>query len=124
MSQFRIVPVLGALAFSLFAVAAAHASTVDVSVDVTPISGGLFQYDYTIADGTGELFDLDIAVTPGAMITGSTAPGAIGQPVHSTPPTMLFSAWCRSFRTKACLLLRRNLGSFSTVSPVPAPPLS
>ena len=65
MSQFRIVPVLGALAFSLFAVAAAHASTVDVSVDVTPISGGLFQYDYTIADGTGELFDLDIAVTPG-----------------------------------------------------------
>ena len=42
MSQFRMVPVLAALAFSLFAVAASHASTVDVSVDVTPISGGLF----------------------------------------------------------------------------------
>jgi hypothetical protein len=45
-------------------------------VAVTPIGGGLFQYDYTIADGTGELFDLDIPITPGTVITGLTAPGA------------------------------------------------
>jgi len=75
MSRVRTVLLFGTLAFSLFPVNTAHASTVDVSVDVTPISGGLFQYDYTIADGTGELFDLDIAVTPGTVITGLTAPG-------------------------------------------------
>jgi hypothetical protein len=35
----------------------------------------LFQYDYSIADGTGELAVLDIAVTPGISITGLAAPG-------------------------------------------------
>jgi len=37
--------------------------------------GALFQYDYTIADGTGQLAVLDIAVTPGIAISGLTGPG-------------------------------------------------
>lgn len=74
MSTLRTVRILRTLALSIFAAALAHAGTVDVSVDVTP-DGSLFQYDYTIADGTGELAVLDIAVTPGIAITGLTAPG-------------------------------------------------
>ena len=75
MSTIRTVRMFRIFALSLFAIAMAHADSVDVTVDVTPVSGGLFQYDYTIADPTGDLFDLDIAVTPGTMITGLTAPG-------------------------------------------------
>jgi hypothetical protein len=75
MSKLPTVRILRTLALSIFAVAMAHAATVDVSVDVTSISGGLFQYDYTVADPTGELFDLDIAVPLGITVSGLAAPG-------------------------------------------------
>jgi len=104
MSRLRTVPILGALAFSMFAAAAAHAATVDVTVDVTPISGGLFQYDYSIADGTGELFDLDIAVTPGTTITGLTAPGG-------DSPTSAFNTAYDSVLGLVSFI--QNLGAFS-----------
>jgi hypothetical protein len=48
--------------------------TITVTDVVTPI-GPLFQYDYTVSDGTGQLAVLDIAVTPGQSITGLTGPG-------------------------------------------------
>jgi hypothetical protein len=48
--------------------------TISVTDVVTPI-GSLFQYDYTVSDGTGLLAVLDIAVTPGQTITGLTGPG-------------------------------------------------
>jgi len=104
MSRLRTVPILGALAFSMFAAAAANAATVDVTVDVTPISGGLFQYDYTIADGTGELFDLDIAVTPGTEITGLTAPGG-------DSPTSAFNTAYDSVLGLVSFI--QNLGTFT-----------
>ena len=104
MSLLRTVPILGALAFSMFAAAAAHAATVDVTVDVTQISGGLFQYDYSIADGTGALFDLDIAVTPGTEITGLTAPGG-------DSPTSAFNTAYDSALGLVSFI--QNLGSFS-----------
>lgn len=49
---------------------------VTVTDVVTPI-GPLYQYDYTVADGTGLLAVLDIGVTPGIAISGLTAPGGV-----------------------------------------------
>jgi PEP-CTERM motif len=70
------------LALSIFASAIAQAGTITtiegsitVTDVVTPIGGGLFQYNYTIADGTADLAVLDIAVSPGVTISGLTAPG-------------------------------------------------
>lgn len=47
---------------------------------VTSLGGGLFQYNYTVSDGTmvfgsQGLAVLDIAVTPGVTISGLAAPG-------------------------------------------------
>jgi len=82
MSASRTVQIFGALALSVIASTAAQAgiiTTADGSVTVTdvvtPISGSLFQYDYTIADGTGLLAVVDIAVTPGISISGLATPG-------------------------------------------------
>jgi hypothetical protein len=74
-STLRQVRHLRTLALSLIAAAMAQAGTVNVSV--TPGSD-MFQYNYSIADGTGELAVLDIAVTPGTAITSITAPGGNG----------------------------------------------
>jgi len=74
MSTLRQVRILCTLALSVIAAAMAQAGTVDVTVSVTS-GGGMFQYNYSIADGTGELAVLDIAVTPGIAITSLTAPG-------------------------------------------------
>jgi hypothetical protein len=82
MSILRTVPILGTLAVSVLCSGIVQASTittvdgpVTVTSAVTPISGGIFQYDYTVADGTGLLAVLDIAVTPGVAISNLTAPG-------------------------------------------------
>jgi hypothetical protein len=82
MSIVRKVRVLGTLAVSIFCSGTIRASTINttdgpvtVTSAVTPIGGGLFQYDYTVADGTGLLAVLDIAVTPGVAISNLTAPG-------------------------------------------------
>ncbi len=81
MSLFRRVRILGPLAFSVIAAGLAQANTVTLTEGtitvtdvVTPI-GPLFQYDYTVADGTGQLAVLDIGVTPGIPISGLTGPG-------------------------------------------------
>jgi hypothetical protein len=78
----RTVRILGTLALSVVASGIAQAGTVttlDGTVTltdvVTPIGGSLFQYDYNVADETGLLAVLDIAVTPGIDISGLTAPG-------------------------------------------------
>lgn len=53
------------LALSVVAAAISHAGIVTVTPVVTP-NGGLFHYDYSIANQTGnDLAVLDIAVTPG-----------------------------------------------------------
>jgi hypothetical protein len=81
MSTFRTVRILKTLALSLIALGTLRAGTITVPegtitvTDVVTTIGSLFQYDYTVADGTGELAVLDIAVTPGIAISGLTAPG-------------------------------------------------
>ena len=73
--------VLSTLAFSVVALGIANANTIttaDGTISVTAVVtsiGPLFQYDYTVADATGELAVLDIQVTPGADISGLSAPG-------------------------------------------------
>jgi hypothetical protein len=81
MSALRTVRRLRILALLSLAFGTAEAGTISttdgtvtVTDVVTPI-GSLFQYDYTVTDGTGELAVLDIAVTPGIDISGLTAPG-------------------------------------------------
>jgi hypothetical protein len=81
MSTLRTVRIFRTLALSIIAAGMTQAGivtvaegTITVTDVVTPI-GPLFQYDYTIADGTGELAVLDIAVTPGIAISGLTGPG-------------------------------------------------
>jgi hypothetical protein len=81
MSTLRTVRILGTFALSIIAAGVMQAGTINlaegaISVTdiVTPI-GPLFQYDYTVTDGTGELAVLDIAVTPGITISGLTGPG-------------------------------------------------
>jgi len=82
MSTLRTVRILRTLALSTIVSGIALASTVTtadgtvtVTDVVTPIGGSLFQYDYTVADETGLLAVLDIAVTPGIDVSGLTAPG-------------------------------------------------
>ena len=73
--------VLGTLAFSVVALGIANANTIttaDGTISVTTVVtsiGPLFQYDYTVADETGLLAVLDIQVSPGADISGLSAPG-------------------------------------------------
>jgi hypothetical protein len=81
MSLLRMARILVPLAFSVIAISLAQADIVNLSEGnitvtdvVTPI-GPLFQYDYTVADGTGQLAVLDIGVTPGIPISGLTGPG-------------------------------------------------
>lgn len=81
MSKLRPMRIL--MIFTLLALAAAlaHANTittVDGEISVTAVvtlSGSLYTYDYTVADATGLLAVLDIAVTPGISITNIQAPG-------------------------------------------------
>ena len=81
MSLFRTVRILAPLAFSVMAADLAQANTINLSegnitvTDVVTRIGPLFQYDYTVADGTGQLAVLDIGVTPGIAISGLTGPG-------------------------------------------------
>jgi hypothetical protein len=81
MSTFRTIRLAKTLALSIVALGIAQAGTItvpegtiSVTTLVTPI-GGLFQYNYTVADGTGLLAVLDIPVTPGISITNLSAPG-------------------------------------------------
>jgi hypothetical protein len=81
MLTLRTVRILRTLSLSIIAAGIAQADIVmtadgpiTVTDVVTPI-GSLFQYDYTVADGTGELAVLDIAVQPNVPISGLTAPG-------------------------------------------------
>src|ERR1700722_6955347 len=73
--------VFSTLAFSVVALGIANANTIttaDGTISVTAVVtsiGPLFQYDYTVADATGLLAVLDIQVTPGADISGLSAPG-------------------------------------------------
>jgi hypothetical protein len=73
--------VLSTLAFSVVALGIANANTIttaDGNISVTAVVtsiGPLFQYDYTVADETGQLAVLDIQVSPGVDISGLSAPG-------------------------------------------------
>ena len=81
MSTKRTVQLLRTFGFAIIALGVAQAGTITVPegtitvTDVVTPMGPLFQYNYSIADGTGMLAVLDIAVTPGISITGLTAPG-------------------------------------------------
>jgi hypothetical protein len=80
----KLMPTLRTLRLLALAVVAAGlvqadtivtlAGTISVTSMVTPI-GSLYQYDYTVADGTGELAVLDIGVTPGITISDFAVPG-------------------------------------------------
>ena len=73
MSTFRTVWIFPTLALSIIASGIAHADVI-VTANVTP-NGGLFQYDYSIANQTAnDLSVLDIAVTPDITIGDLTAP--------------------------------------------------
>lgn len=81
MSTLRTVRTLRTLTLSIIVAGIAQADIIQtadgpitVTDVVTPI-GSLFQYDYSVTDGTGELAVLDIAVTPNVPISGLTAPG-------------------------------------------------
>jgi hypothetical protein len=74
-STLRTIRVFRILAISIGAVAIAEADSVDVTADVT-MSSGMFQYDYTIVNGSGEdLPVLTIDVTPGITVSELSAPG-------------------------------------------------
>lgn len=81
MSLIRTVRILPILALCLMAAGLAQADTVTLSegaITVTAVVtqiGPLFQYDYTVADETGQLAVLDIGVSPGVAISGLTGPG-------------------------------------------------
>src|SRR5215467_13093227 len=73
MSTFRTVWIFPTLALSIIASGIVHADII-VTANVTP-NGGLFQYDYSIANQTADdLPVLDIAVTPHITIGDLTAP--------------------------------------------------
>jgi len=83
MSTIRAAWTLRALAVLIIASSAGRAGTivttdgnVTVTDVVTPISGGLFQYNYSVTDGTMQLAVLDIAVTVGVPISGLATPGS------------------------------------------------
>ena len=74
MSKRRTAWIFRSLALSILASGMANADAVTVTSTVTPI-GGLFQYDFSIANGTlDDLPVLDITVTPGITIEDLTAP--------------------------------------------------
>ncbi len=81
MSATRTVRIAMSFALSIMTLAIGRADTItgpDGSITVTSnvsAVGPLFQYDYTVADGTGLLAVLDIDVTPGIDISGLAAPG-------------------------------------------------
>jgi len=81
MSKFRTYPMFGNLVLFLATVGMAHAGTINLmegSITVTDVvtqMGPLYQYNYTVADGTTQLAVLDIAVTPGVSISNLSAPG-------------------------------------------------
>ena len=81
MSTLRTVRIFRTLALSIIAAGMTQAGIVNVAegsitvTDVVTPVGPLFQYDYTVADGTGQLAVLDIGVTPGIPISGLTGPG-------------------------------------------------
>jgi hypothetical protein len=81
MSTLRTVLILRTLTLSIVVSGIAHGGTLNLTegtitvTDVVTQAGPLFQYDYTVADGTGQLAVLDIAVQPGIIITDLSAPG-------------------------------------------------
>jgi hypothetical protein len=118
------------LAFSVISIGLAEAATlttadgnITVTSAVTSIGGGLFQYNYTVADLTGELIDLDIAVTPGVPISGIATPG--GNAFEGVISTVGSGSTEQEF-----VSFLENLGTFSSTptpgfifdSPVPAGP--
>jgi hypothetical protein len=81
MSAIRTIRIARSFAFSIMTLVIGRADTITIpegAITVTnsanPV-GQLFQYNYTVADGTGLLAILDIAVTPGIAISGLSAPG-------------------------------------------------
>jgi hypothetical protein len=81
MSASRTVRIASSLALFVMTLRIGRADTISTSDgDITVTSnvtaiGALFQYNYTVSDGTGLLAVLDIDVTPGIDISGLTAPG-------------------------------------------------
>jgi hypothetical protein len=81
MSATRTVRMAGFFALSIMALGIGRADTITIPEGVITVTssvnpvGPLFQYNYTVSDGTGQLAVLDIAVTPGIAISGLTAPG-------------------------------------------------
>jgi hypothetical protein len=81
MSASPTVRIARSLALSIIALATGRADTItDAEGAITVTNsvnavGPLFQYNYTVSDGTGVLAVLDIAVTPGIDISGLAAPG-------------------------------------------------
>jgi hypothetical protein len=80
-SSTQSARIVRSFALSIVVLAAVRADTImipegsiTVTSSVTSV-GPLFQYDYTVADGTGLLAVLDIDITPGIGISGITAPG-------------------------------------------------
>jgi hypothetical protein len=81
MTETRTIWIARCFAFFIMTLAIGRADTITVpqgaitlTDSVSPV-GELFQYNYTIADGTGLLAVLDISVTPGIAISGLAAPG-------------------------------------------------
>lgn len=75
MSILRTIRVFRILALSIGAAAIVQADSVDVTASVT-VTGSMFQYDYTIVNGSGEdLPVLTIDVTPGITVSNLGAPG-------------------------------------------------
>jgi hypothetical protein len=81
MSSTRTARIVRSLVLSTLALAIARADTILVPEGAISVTsnvsslGPLFQYNYTVADGTGQLAVLDIVVTPGIAISGLTGPG-------------------------------------------------
>lgn len=81
MPKFRTFPWCGNLVLFLATVGMAHAGTINLMegpitvTDVVTPMGPLYQYNYTVTDGTGLLAVLDIAVTLGVPISNISVPG-------------------------------------------------
>jgi len=81
MSATRTVRIATFFALSIIALAIGRADTITVPEGAITVTnsvssvGPLFQYNYTVSDGTGQLAVLDIGVTPGISISGLAAPG-------------------------------------------------
>ena len=92
----------------------AHAGTVALSegsitiTDTVTQIGSLYQYNYTVADGTGQLALFDIAVSLGVPISGLTAPGG-SSAFTSTVDTVGSGSSEREF-----VSFLENNGTFST----------